>query len=118
VSGSRTYYSDNPTFTETDDAPGGVSLTGTLVCSTVDGGTNIDARLAIGTYTIDGSSCSGLTSSDPTDYPVFPSSYSGATNGFVVTADTTQLSLTAVPSPVTFGNESSTLFTVTLLTGA
>ena len=118
VSGSRTYYSSSPTFTETDDAPGGVSLTGTLTCTTVDGGTNIDARLAIGSYTIDGSSCSGLTTTDPTDYPVFPSSYSGATNGFVVTADTTKLSLTAAPSPVTFGDEASTVFTVTLLTGA
>jgi hypothetical protein len=117
VSGSQTLDSNLPTFTESDDAPGGVSMTGTLTCTSVDGGTAINASLALGSYTVDGSSCSGLTTTDPTDYPVFPSSYSGVMDGFVVSRDTTKLSLTASPSPVTYGNETTTVFTVTLLTG-
>ena len=65
ASGSQTYGS-TPTFTPTFTAPSGVSVTGTLVCTTVNGGTPIDPSLAPGgSYTIDGSSCSGLTSSDP-----------------------------------------------------
>jgi hypothetical protein len=117
VSGSQTLDSNLPTFTETNDAPGGVTMTGTLSCTTVDGGTAINSSLALGSYTIDGSSCSGLSTTDPTDYPVFPNAYAGVVNGFGVTRDSTSLSLTALPSPVTFGHESTTLFTITLETG-
>jgi hypothetical protein len=41
----------------------------------------------------------------------------GATDGFVVTKDTTSLGLTAVASSEAFGSEGSTLFTVTVSTG-
>jgi hypothetical protein len=82
VSGTQS-YGGSPSFTDTTNAPGGIVVSGTLVCTTVDGGTPVSG-LTVGSYTVDGSSCSGLTSSDPTDYPITPSSYSGVTNGFVV----------------------------------
>jgi hypothetical protein len=71
------------TLSYTTNAPGGI-VSGTLTCATVDDGTPISPALAVGSYTIDGSSCSGLVSSDQTDYPIFPSSYTGVTNGFAV----------------------------------
>jgi hypothetical protein len=71
----------------TTNAPGGI-ISGTLTCATVDSGTIISSGLPVGTYTVDGSSCSGLTSSDQADYPVFPSSYVGVTNGFAVSTIT------------------------------
>ncbi len=86
----------NPSFTYTTNAPGGI-VSGTLTCTTVDGGAPISG-LAAGSYTIDGSSCSGLTSSDPAAYAIFPSSYIGVTNGFVVLAAPTW-SISPSPSP-------------------
>ncbi|MGH9044223.1 MAG: cell wall-binding repeat-containing protein [Acidimicrobiales bacterium] len=65
-------------FTYTTLGPSGVSVSGTLICTTVDGGTAIGPALPLGSYTIDGSSCSGLSS---TPYPV---SYIGVNDGFVV----------------------------------
>jgi len=95
ASGSQTFGSSSPSFTYTDNAPGGVSLTGTLTCHTVNGGTLISPTLPVGLYTIDGSSCSGL-SSVPPGYTI---AYSGVTNGFVVSA--------TVPGPPTIGAASS-----------
>ena len=51
-----------------------MTVTGTPACTTVNDGTAIAPMLAGGTYTIDGSSCSGLTPSDATDYTL---SYAG-----------------------------------------
>ena len=50
----------------------------------MDDGTPISPALAVGSYTVDGSSCAGLTSSDQAAHAVFPSSYTGVTNGFAV----------------------------------
>jgi hypothetical protein len=72
----------NPSFSYTTNAPGGI-VSGALTCTTVDDGTPISTGLAAGYYTIDGSSCSGLASSDQATYPIFPSSYTGT---FVVSA--------------------------------
>jgi uncharacterized repeat protein (TIGR01451 family) len=80
VSGSQTYGSSSPSFSYVDSPPSGVSVSGTLSCKTVNGGTLIAPTLAVGTYTIDGSSCSGLSLSS-TNYTL---SYAGATSGFVV----------------------------------
>jgi cysteine-rich repeat protein len=78
VSGSQTYGS-SPAFTATDNAPSGV-LSGTVSCTTVNSGTAIASTLtAGGSYTIDGSSCSGLSASG--NYTV---TYVGVANGFVV----------------------------------
>lgn len=88
VSGSQT-FGGSPTMTYSATSPGGATASGTLVCRTVNDGTSISSVLPVGSYTVDGSSCSGLTSSDPTDYPIFPSSYVGATGGFTVTLPTT-----------------------------
>jgi hypothetical protein len=74
VTGSQSFGSSAATFTETDDAPSGVSLSGTASCTTVNGGTAVDSSLAAGgDYTIDGSSCSGLSA--PSGYTL---SYTGA----------------------------------------
>ena len=64
-----------PTFTPSAAAPSGIVLSGTLTCSTVNGGTPISSSLMEGSaYTIDGATCSGLSPSDPTNYTI---SYSG-----------------------------------------
>jgi hypothetical protein len=116
VSGSQAFESSTPTFTETNDAPNGVTVSGSVSCTTVDNGTPINSSLAIGSHTIDGSSCSGLVSSN-SQYPIFPSSTVGATNGFVVGKDPTSLFLTAAPASEPFGSESSTNFVVVLVAG-
>ncbi|MHB1988044.1 MAG: hypothetical protein ACYCSF_08670, partial [Acidimicrobiales bacterium] len=80
VSGSQSYGSSAPSFTYTSDAPAGIVLTGAVSCSALAGGTAISSGLAAGTYTIDGSSCSGLASPSP-DYTV---TYVGSASGFAV----------------------------------
>jgi hypothetical protein len=98
VSGSQTSGgSSNLSYTTT--APGGV-VSGTLTCTTVDGGTPLSPGLAIGTHTVDGSNCSGLSSSDQADYAVFPSSYVGVTNGYAVSTITAVYFGGSVSSPV------------------
>jgi sugar lactone lactonase YvrE len=92
VSGQQTYAS-SPAFSETDDAPGGVSLVGTLTCTGLAGPTAVGPGLGVGTYTVDPNTCSGLSPSDASDYTVV---YQGAPGGFAVTpaATTVQLART------------------------
>jgi hypothetical protein len=78
VSGAQT-YGGAPHFTETDDAPPGINLSGTLDCTTVGAGTTISPTLTAGDYTVDGSSCHGLAASGGYDV-----AYSGVPEGFVV----------------------------------
>ncbi len=75
VSGTDVYGSA-PSFTETNDAPAAVTLSGTLACTDDSGGTQ-----AVGTYTVDAGTCAGLTPSDATDYTI---TYAGSSGGFVV----------------------------------
>ena len=81
VSGSQTYGSSAPALTYTDNAPAEVSVSGTLSCTTVNSGTAISSSLGADSYTIDGTSCSGLSVSDSSDYTL---DYQGVTGGFVV----------------------------------
>jgi hypothetical protein len=90
VSGTQT-AGGSTTLSYTTNAPGG-TISGTLTCTTVDGGTPISSGLAAGSYTVDGSSCSGLSSSNQAAYPIFPSSYAGVTNGFAVSTTITAVS--------------------------
>lgn len=104
VTGSQTYGSSSPSFTTATSAPPGDSFSGTLSCSTVNGGTAIAPTLAAdGSYTIDGSSCSGLSLTGPTasDYAI---TYTGST--FAVN----QESLTVNPPSATaqYGNVPAT----------
>ena len=111
VSGFST-YDGGPTFTDTAYSPPGVTVSGTLNCTTADSGTGF-GQLGLGGHTVDGQSCSGLTSSDPSD-PVF---YQGATNGFLVLPDSTFTTVTPSADSQRDGNESATTFTVTVTTG-
>ncbi len=112
VSGSQG-YGGGPTFTESNDAPSGVNLTGTLTCTTVDGGTPISPALGVRSFTVDGSSCSGLSPSNPN----YHLAYAGATNGYVVTQDSTTIGLTTNSASQAYGSEQATTFTVTVRTG-
>ena len=78
VTGSQTYGSTGPSFTTTTSAPPGDSFSGTLKCTTLNSGTPISATLAASSYTIDGSTCSGLSLTGPTaaQYTI---SYTGTT---------------------------------------
>ena len=78
--GTQAAGSSSPTFAFTSTASSGVTISGTLVCDTVDNGTQITGSLAAGSHTIDGSSCSGLSASNYLLY------YVGASSGFVVTS--------------------------------
>jgi hypothetical protein len=59
VTGSQT-VGGTPTFTPTATPPAGITLTGTASCDQLTNGTAITAALPAGSYTIDGSTCSGL----------------------------------------------------------
>jgi hypothetical protein len=101
VSGSQIYGSSSPGFTETNNAPSGLTLTGSLVCTTVNGGTQVSANLAAGSYTVDGSSCSGLSLSDPVGYTI---SYVGSAGAFVVIKAPQVMSFAAPPSGTVGGS--------------
>lgn len=83
VSGQET-YDGTPTFTAQVDPPSGVDVTGQVSCTAVLPGHSLSG-LRPGGYTLDGTSCSGLTVSDPTDYRL---SYTGVADGFVVSRAT------------------------------
>jgi pro-kumamolisin-like protein len=114
VSGTQTYGSSSPSFTPTYTAPGGVTVSGTLTCPSVNGGTAISSSLVVDAYTIDAPQCSGLTDSDPLDYVI---EYGGSTGDFTVTPDSTGTKLTVSPSTEPYGSENSATFTVTVTTG-
>jgi len=81
VSGRQVAGSASPSFSYTDDAPGGVTVTGTVACTAVGDGTSIGPSLPAGSYTVEGSSCSGLATSNPAAYTI---TYAGAASGYVV----------------------------------
>ncbi len=100
VSGSQAYGSSSPTFNYTDDAPGGISLAGTLSCTEVGAGTAISASLTTGSYSPDGASCGGLSLNGPgaSGYSI---SYAGVSDGFIVSP--APLSITASSPAMTYG---------------
>ncbi len=77
VSGTQT-YGGSPTFTYTT-SPSGGTVSG-LTCTTVGSSTPINSTLGTGNYTILGSSCSATANAD------YNYTFSGVTNGFVVSA--------------------------------
>jgi hypothetical protein len=96
VAGSQTFGSFSLTFTPTYTAPSGVSVTGTVACATVNGGTPVGPTLSsAGAYTIDGSSCSGLSAS--LGYSV---TYAGGS--FTVNQATPSITWSS-PAPITYG---------------
>jgi subtilase family serine protease len=114
VSGSQGYGSSSPTFSQTNNAPGAVTVSGTLSCPTVNGGTAISAALAAGSYTIDAAQCTGITDSEPLSYVI---EYTGSPGDFTVGKDSTSTSLTVNPGSEPYGQESSASFTVAVSTG-
>ncbi len=112
VTGAQT-YGGAPSFSETNDAPAGVTITGTLVCTTVDGGQSVSTSLAAGDHTVDGASCSGLTSSN-TNYPL---SYEGTSGGYVVSKDSSTTKLSKSAPFLSHGDEQAVTLTVSVLTG-
>ena len=95
VTGSQTYGSSSPVFTQTNNAPPGVTVSGSVSCATVNGGETISASLDAGSYAIDGSSCSGLSA--PAGYTL---AYAGGT--FAVGPAAQSISFTA-PATGTVG---------------
>jgi hypothetical protein len=112
VSGSQAYGATTDKLTMTNNAPSGVTVSGTLACSTVNGGTAIGPTLAAGTYTLDSTSCSGLKVSKPTDDVI---AYSGVVNGFAVFEDTTT-KLTVSHASEPYGAEGLSTFSATVTT--
>jgi hypothetical protein len=104
VSGSQVYGS-TPSFTETNNAPGSATVNdANLACTTADGGTALSALSATGSpYTLDGSSCSGVTATGPVNYQI---NYQGVANGFTVTKISQTVTFTSTPpaSPVVGGS--------------
>ena len=80
--GSQGYGALFPTFSYSyGSLPTGVTLSGFPSCTTVNGGTlTIGPSLPTGAYTIDGSTCTGVTASDPS----YTIDYVGGVDGFVV----------------------------------
>jgi parallel beta-helix repeat protein len=109
VTGSQT-YGGSPSLGAAEYPPAGVTVSGTVTCTTVDGGTAfVDA--SVGPHTVDGSSCSGLTPSAD------PLVYAGSPDGYVVSPDSTTTSLSTDVATQNYGEEGSTTFTVTVQTG-
>lgn len=114
VSGSQGYGSSKPTFTyQASGLPAGLTLSGTATCRTVGTSTAIGPGLAAGSYTILGSSCSGLTTSSPSVVV----DYVGATNGYVVTSFCSASGNFTIPSGAAGGITGSKSGNVTVLPG-
>ncbi len=79
VSGSQTYGDASPILT-TPPRRAGSARRGTLACTKVAGTPDaaINSTLAVGTYTVDPTTCSGLTGSN------YSIGYAGVGKGFVV----------------------------------
>jgi GH25 family lysozyme M1 (1,4-beta-N-acetylmuramidase) len=92
VSGTMT-YGGTPNLTYA--ASPAVALSGSLSCTTVDGGSAI-ANLGVGYYTVDGSSCSDLSAPGADSI-----TYVGAAGGFAVSR--APLTITASGGSFTFG---------------
>jgi len=76
VTGNQAYGSSTPTFAATANGYLPVTVVGTVSCTKLADGTAIASTLSAGgTYTVDGTSCSGLTTSNP-NYTV---AYTGGT---------------------------------------
>jgi hypothetical protein len=99
VTGSQRYGSSSSTFTTATAPPSGDSFSGTLSCSTVNGGTAIARTLAAGSYTIDGSSCSGLSLTGPT-----ASDYAIVYSGSGLTVSQAPLTVNAPSASAQYGN--------------
>jgi hypothetical protein len=102
VSGSQT-YGGSPSFSGTDTAPSGVTVTTTdLNCTTIRASTTIVPSLAVagGPYTLLASSCSGATLSgaNAADYSI---AYTSAASDFTVSA--APLQITASSTNVIYG---------------
>jgi sugar lactone lactonase YvrE len=101
VSGSQT-YGGSPTFTYTT-VPSGVTVS-SLSCTTVGASTAISSSLDAGSYTILGSSCSGTASSN------YSLTFTGATNGFVISQATPiSVTISDLPGSVSGGNFTATV---------
>ncbi|MGH9083698.1 MAG: hypothetical protein ACRDWN_10185, partial [Acidimicrobiales bacterium] len=86
VSGTQV-YGGTPIFTYRPTLPGDLTFASPKVTCASLAAAALDPSLAVGTYTVDGSTCTGLAVSDPADATL---AYTGAPTGFSVT-----------PAPVT-----------------
>ena len=104
VTGSQVVGSSSPSFSTSTTPPAGHTFGGTLTCTTVDDpAVTISPALAVGSFTLNGSSCSGLTVTGP-DAAIYDVAYSGgpftvaalpAPTGVVATAtSSTRIALT------------------------
>ena len=98
VSGSQTYGSHSTTLTYTTTPPD-VAVTGTLRCTKVSTGATITSTLKAQAYTVDGTSCSGLSTT--ANYSL---SYVGASGGFSVSKSHLTVTATSVTRPYGAGN--------------
>jgi hypothetical protein len=80
VTGSQTFGTTSATFNQTNDAPAGISVSGTISCTRLSDDSTIPSAilLAGGSYTIKGSSCTGasLSGTGADDYQLV---YTGGT---------------------------------------
>lgn len=107
VKGAQTYGTSSPSFTYVGTAPADAAFAGTVACTTVNGGTAISASLTTGgSYTIDGSSCSGLTFSGAAGGNYQPT-YTGSTftvsaAAVTITSTSTTASQSVAAGKITF----------------
>jgi hypothetical protein len=102
VSGSQVYGSSTPVFTGTYTTPTGVTVVGTITCTETATTMDISGTLDPGTYTIDATSCSGLS----TTTGVYDFNYSAKTTGFSVSQATILVS--TVQGHMGFGTSNQT----------
>ena len=86
VSGTQQFHAAHPTFSYTASLSG--ALTGALTCAKLSTGAAIGPNLAVGSYTINPASCSGLTA--PGGAPI---TYTASAKTFLVTKAATTLTV-------------------------
>jgi len=117
VQGSKAYGQEPAVLRGTSSAPKGVHLSGTVSCPAplvLNGGLFSDGpSLAAGTYTVETALCTGIRDSDESKYVV---AYTALHNGFVVSKDHTTVTLVVKNATEPVGNETASMFQVTVQT--
>jgi hypothetical protein len=90
-----------------------VTVSGTLSCPSVNGGTAISSSLAVGSYTIDAPSA---PASPTRSRSATSSYYVGSSGDFTVAKDSTKTTLGVSSGSEPYGHEKLAIFTVSVAT--
>jgi hypothetical protein len=105
---------NTPGFYYSLSGPPRLPLTGQVTCVENTAGNALN-NIAAGTYTVKGSTCSGLSITDPTLASELTLTYTGAANGYVVTPNLANDYIVTVTGTQTYGGSPSFSYTTNQL---